>query len=140
MIQEISLTLTPHAGGAALVLPAGELEQDALGNLTVRWVDAVYQGRLLRASDLLGYLSSNVEVHRNRLGTVVAVTDPGGLLLEAQWTEYDPWAGVPSGPHHLRCVMTLAGQSSLASEGRVSVVLYRAVARFERGTGLLEGP
>src|SRR5690606_17023771 len=83
VIQEISLTLTPHAGGAALVLPAGELEQDALGNLTVRWVDAVYQGRLLRASDLLGYLSSNVEVHRNRLGTVVAVTDPGGLLLEA---------------------------------------------------------
>lgn len=139
MIQAVYLRLTPHAGGQSLTLPAAELERDQAGNLTARWSDAILAGRLLTAADLEGILSTNVDVHRNRAGAVLAVTDPGGVLLEAEWTEYDPWAGSPRGPHALRCVAVHSGSSVGSSEARLALVLYRAQYRYERGTGLVEG-
>lgn len=138
-MQQISLTLTPWNGGDPLELPSGELEQDAIGNLTIRWTDAILDGHLLAPADLAGYLSTNVDVHRNRAGTFVAITDPLGRLLDAEWTEYDPWTGSPSGPYTMRCVAANAGRSAAAGEARLSVVLYRAHYRYERVSGLLEG-
>lgn len=138
-MQQTPITLTPFDGGPALVLPAGQLEQDALGNLTVRWTDALHQGHLLTAYDLAGYLSTAVDVHRNRDGAIVAITDPGGRLLEIEWSEYDPWTGTPAGPFTFRCVGASAGSTSDSGEARLSVVFYRTHYRYERVTGVLEG-
>lgn len=137
-MQRAYVRFTAVLGGVELVLPSAEVEVDSIGNASFRWTDAVYQGRLFRESDLLGWLSRNVDQQRNRLAAQVAITDPGGVLLDVEWVEYDPWAGVVSGPHLLRGVAVLASAGSTASEGRVAVVVYRAAARLERGTGVVE--
>lgn len=137
-MQQAYVRFTAVLGGVELVLPSAEVEVDAIGNASFRWSDAVYQGRLFRESDLLGWLSRNVDQQRNRVAAQVAITDPGGVLLDVEWVEYDPWAGVVSGPHLLRGVAVLASAGSTASEGRVAVVVYRAASRLERGTGVVE--
>lgn len=137
-MQRAYVRFTAVLGGAQLLLPAAEVELDSIGNVSFRWTDAVYQGRLFRESDLLGWLSRNVDQQRNRVAAQVVITDPGGVLLDVEWVEFDPWAGVVSGPHLLRGVAVLASAGSTASEGRVAVVVYRAAARLERGTGVVE--
>lgn len=137
-MQQVGVRFTAVFGGAELVLPAADVEIDAIGNVTFRWTDALYQGRLLRESDFAGWLSMNVDQQRNRVAAQVAITDPGGVLLDVEWTEFDPWAGVVSGPHLVRGVAASAGSGSSSSEGRVAVVVYRAGSRIERGTGVVE--
>lgn len=137
-MQEAYVQFTAVLGGATLLLPAAEVELDSIGNVSFRWTDAVHQGRLFRESDLLGWLSRNVDQQRNRVAAQVAITDPGGVLLDVEWVEFDPWAGAVSGPHLVRGVAVLASAGSTATEGRVAVVVSRAGSRIERGTGLVE--
>ena len=137
-MQQAWVALTAVVGGAELVLPAADVEVDAIGNVTFRWSDAVFQGRLLREGDFAGWVSRNVDQQRNRLAAQVVITDPGGVLLDVEWVEYDPWSGAVSGPHLVRGVAAMAGASSSAREGAVTVVVYRAGSRLERGTGVVE--
>lgn len=137
-MQQAYVRFTAVLGGAQLLLPAAEVELDSIGNASFKWVDALHQGRLLREGDFVGWLSRNVDQQRNRVAAQVAITDPGGVLLDVEWVEFDPWAGVVSGPHLLRGVAVLASAGSTASEGRVTVVVYRASHRLERGTGVVE--
>lgn len=137
-MQQASVRFTAVLGGAGLLLPSADVEVDAIGNVTLRWSDALYQGRLLREGDFSGWLSRNVDQQRNRVAAQVVITDPGGVLLDVEWAEYDPWTGTPSGPHLVRGVAALAGASSNSREGAVTVVVYRAGSRLERGTGVVE--
>lgn len=137
-MQQAWVRLTAVLGGVELVLPSADVEVDAIGNVTLRWTDAVLAGRLLREGDFAGWLSRNVDQQRNRVAAQVVITDPGGVLLDVEWVEYDPWAGAASGPHLVRGVAALAGASSNAREGAVTVVVYRAGSRLERGTGVVE--
>ena len=137
-MQQSWVRFTAVLGGAELLLPAADVEVDGVGNVTFRWTDAVFQGRLLREGDFSGWLSRNVDQQRNRVAAQVVITDPGGVLLDVEWVEFDPWTGTPSGPHLVRGVAALAGASSSAREGAVTVVTYAAGSRLERGTGVVE--
>lgn len=138
-MQTIYTRLTPVAGGGTIQLPSADIERDGQGNLSLRFTDPMVGGSRLLATDLQAFLSTNVDVQRNRNMAVLAVTDPGGVLLEAEWTEYDPWSGTRRGPFAMRCVAVLGTAASTPSEDRFTLVLYRTHFRYERGTGLLEG-
>lgn len=138
-MQTIYTRLTPVAGGGTIQLPSADIERDGQGNLSLRFTDPIRSGSRLLADDLAPVLSTNVNVQRNRNMAVLAVTDPGGVLLDAEWVEYDPWAGARRGPFTMRCVAVLGSAVAAASEDRMTLVLYRTQFRYERSTGLLEG-
>lgn|GEM_PF-2577495 len=118
-----------------------EFTRDATGNLTITWSDPLKAwspaSRLTRA-DFAGFVSEGVEQHRNRAGTYLAITDAGGALLKVTWAEVDPWAGALVEAQDLYGVAVLVNTSASLQRDGISVVVYRADYRFQRGSGLLE--
>lgn len=123
------------------VLGDAEFTRDGIGNLTVTWADPLKSrspaARLTRA-DFAGFVSEGVEQHRNRAGAYLVITDSGGALLKATWQEIDPWAGTLLAAQDLYGVATLINTSASIQRDAISLVVYRADYRFQRGAGLLE--
>lgn len=118
-----------------------EFTRDATGNLTITWSDPLKAwspaARLTRA-DFAGFVSEGVEQHRNRANAWLVITDPGGALLKVTWQEVDPWAGTLVDAQDLYGVAVLVNTSASLQRDGISVVVYRADYRFQRGSGLLE--
>ncbi len=139
--QETFVRFTRAAGGLPLDLPgADSIDRDPAGNVTFTWRDplAASGDARLVVGDVDGYLSTGVDVQKNRLGTVQATTDAGGSLLTVEWSEVDPWAGVVRGPYSLIGVAALANARASRLEDGLTIVVYRAHYRHERGTGVTE--
>lgn len=118
-----------------------EVSRDQIGNLTVNWSDPLKSrspaARLTRA-DFAGFASEGVEQHRNRANAYLVITDPGGSLLRVTWQEIDPWAGALTATQELYGVATLVSTSASVQRDGISIVVYRADYRYQRGGGLLE--
>lgn len=139
--QATFVRFTRAAGGLPLTLPAPDsVERDPAGNVTFTWRDPLTSGLDARlvVGDVDGYLSTGVDVQKNRVGTVQATTDAGGSLLTVEWSEFDPWAGVVRGPYTLIGVANLASARAAREEDGLTIVVYRAHYRHERGTGVTE--
>lgn len=137
MIQIVNVKLTPWTGTfPSITLPTGSLERDGLGNLFIRWVDAPFNNRLLTADDIAGYVSRNVDIHRNRGAAIIAIADPGARLLTVEWREVDPWAGQPGPVQVMRGVASISAASSSTTEARLSIVIYQAQYLYQRASNL----
>jgi len=139
--QATYVRFTRTSGGLPLTLPGPDsVDRDPAGNVTFTWRDPLTSGLNARlvVGDVDGYLSTGVDVQKNRVGTVQATTDAGGALLTVEWTEVDPWAGVVRGPYSLIGVASLANARASKAEDGLTIVVYRAHYRHERGTGVTE--
>jgi len=139
---QATITFTPASGGAALTLPGpGEIGRDQFGNVTFTWRDPVTSlgsPERVTVDTLTGYLSSGIDQKRNRVGTFLAVTDAGGALQTVEWAEVDPWTGALLGPYSAVGVIGLSAMGSAGNGDSLTLILYLAYYRFERGTGILE--
>lgn len=118
-----------------------EFTRDATGNLSVAWADPLRTrapGARLTASDLQPYLSSGVEQHRNRANAYLVITDPGGSLLRVTWREIDPWSGALLPEQELYGVATLGSAKASVGSDLLTLVVFRADYRHQRGSAHLE--
>lgn len=128
---------------SAQIVVTGDADftRDQVGNLTVTWSDPLKTrapaARLTR-SDFDGFASEGVEQHRNRANAYLVITDPGGALLKVRWQEIDPWAGTLLAAQELYGVAMLVNTSASIQRDGISLIVYRADYRFQRGSGLLE--
>lgn len=141
-VLQPTLTLTPLSGGAALTLPgADEISRDQFGNVTFSWRDPISSWSAparVTADTLADYLSKGIDQKRNRLGTFLVVTDAGGSLQTVEWTEVDPWSFSLLGPYSKIGAVGLSGARSARDQDGLTLILYLAYYRYERGTGTLE--
>lgn len=141
-LQDPSVTFERVSDSASITIRGGcELVRDGVGNLTLTYddplSDRVAPARLTTA-DLAGFLSTGVEQHRNRANAFLVITDPGGSLLRVAWTEVDPWTGALLPEQELYGVATLASAKSSVATDALSLVVFRADYRHQRGGGPLE--
>ncbi|HEX7000286.1 MAG TPA: hypothetical protein VF164_01170 [Trueperaceae bacterium] len=118
-----------------------EFTRDQVGNLTVTWSDplkARAPATRLTRGDFAGFVSEGVEQHRNRAAAYLVITDPGGALLKVTWQEIDPWAGTLLEAQELYGAAMLVNTSASIQRDGISLIVYRADYRFQRGAGLLE--
>lgn len=118
-----------------------EFVRDASGNLSVSWTDPLRSrepGARLTLADLADWLSSGVEQHRNRANAFLVITDPRGSLLRVTWREVDPWSGALLPAQELFGVATLASSKAAIPGDSLSLVVFRADYRYQRGSGQLE--
>lgn len=130
-----SLTLTPAAGGAATVLPAPDtVETDAAGNITFGFTDPLADHR----SALAKLVCRNVEQHRNRAAAYLAVADPGGRLVLAEWADLLVWNATGRPQSEVGALTLPSYRVTGVREEGFTLVLYRANALYARGTGVIE--
>lgn len=118
-----------------------EFTRDAVGNLSASWTDPLKSRSSparLTSLDLAAWLSSGVEQHRNRANAFLVITDPGGSLLRVEWREVDPWSGQLLEAQEMYGVATLGSAKASATGDSLTLVLFRADHRFQRGSGRLE--
>ncbi|MFA5552917.1 MAG: hypothetical protein WDA03_15065 [Trueperaceae bacterium] len=118
-----------------------EFSRDATGNLSVAWTDPLktrVPGARLTPLDLAGWLSSGVEQHRNRANAYLVITDPGGSLLKVTWREVDPWSGQLLAAQELFGVATLGSAKASVASDTLTLVVFRADYRHQRGSVALE--
>ena len=118
-----------------------EFTRDATGNLSVAWTDplkARAPGARLTPLDLAAWLSSGVEQHRNRANAYLVITDPGGSLLKVTWREVDPWSGQLLAAQELYGVATLGSAKASVASDTLTLVVFRADYRHQRGSPSLE--
>lgn len=134
--------LTAAEGGPSLTLSGNfEVARDAIGNVTFTWRDPVTSWSSPARVSLESfepYLSESVDVRKNRLAVLLAITDPGGVLVVADWREIDPWQGILLDEESVTGVAALGNARATPEEDGFSIVLYKSLYRFERGTGVLE--
>lgn len=141
-VLQPTLTLTPITGGVPITLPGpDEISRDQFGNVTFTWRDPISSWDTpsrITADGLAAFLSTGIDQKRNRLGTFLAVTDQGGGLQTVEWTEVDPWSGALLGPYSQIGVVALSSARSARDQDGLTLILYLAAYRYERGTGTLE--
>lgn len=142
MFQDPFITLQRVSDSEELTIYGdAEFARDQIGNLTVTWSDPlvsrVSPARLTRAH-LAGFVSENVEQHRNRAGAYLCITDAVGALLRVTWREADPWAGQLLEAQELYGVAVLPSSSARVAGDSLSLLVYRADYRYGRGVGRLE--
>lgn len=142
MFQDPYITLQRVSDSQELTIYGdAEFTRDQIGNLTVSWTDPlasrVSPARLTRAH-LGGFVSENVEQHRNRAGAYLCITDAEGALLKVTWREVDPWAGTLLAVQELYGVAVVSAATARAAGDSLALVVYRADYRYRRGAGLLE--
>lgn len=114
-----------------------EFTRDATGNLSVAWTDPLKTrapGERLTPVDLAGWLSSGVEQHRNRANAYLVITDPGGSLLRVEWREVDPWNGHLLEAQEIYGVATLGSAKASGAADALTLVVFRADYRHQRGS------
>jgi hypothetical protein len=132
-VEFTTVTITPALGGTPLTLPMPEaVDTDAVGNVTFTFKDPTQDHR----SALATLAARAVEQHRNRAGALLAVADAGAVLVTAAWSDVLPWDGTLRA-QAVTGVLALPNYRVARTDEAFTVILYRAAALYERGTGTL---
>ena len=131
-LQEAPIIITPvlPTGPAVEAPMPSSINVDQAGNVTTTWVDPQVDLR----SILAPALSSGAAQHRNRAGFYLVAADPGAILVDLSWKEWDPWAEAPRS-RVARGVLVLGGHAIERGVERITAILYRAQAVYIRATG-----
>lgn len=132
---------TPFVGLPVIIDGNMEIARDGIGNLTISWRDPIATGAVpqrLTLAALAHILCEGVAQLKNRAGAYLVVTDPGGSLCRVAWREIDPWRGELLAEQQLVGVAALGNARASPADDSLSLIIYRATHRFQRGTNLIE--